>query len=355
MKPGCELLLRALRAPEDLPGLPAREWDLLIRLARRANLLARLAVLVESASVEAPPEVQPHLESARILAAHQRQVVRREVSRICRALQHVGCPVVLLKGAAYVMADLPPARGRLFGDVDILVPREALDEAEHALRRAGWTSQEYGAYDQRYYRRWMHELPPMRHVRRGTVVDVHHDILPPTGRLRTDPARIIAAARPLDEGSVIHVPIPEDLVLHSATHLFHDGELDQGLRDLVDLDLLIRHHGLGEAGWPRLRERVAELGLGRPLYHAAVQARRLLRTPMSEAVPEYLAAVAALPPTLAAVMGHLFERALAPDHRACDHWDTAFARWLLYVRSHALRMPMRLLLPHLLRKAWAGT
>jgi len=31
---------------------------------------------------------------------------------------------------------------------------------------------------------------------------------------------------------------------------------------------------------------------------------------------------------------------------------TGPARWLLYVRGHALRMPLHLVLPHLLRKAW---
>jgi hypothetical protein len=30
---------------------------------------------------------------------------------------------------------------------------------------------------------------------------------------------------------------------------------------------------------------------------------------------------------------------------------TGFARWLLYVRGHYRRMPLRLLVPHLVRKA----
>lgn len=34
--------------------------------------------------------------------------------------------VVLLKGAAHVMAGLPEVNGRAFGDVDILVPKRVL-------------------------------------------------------------------------------------------------------------------------------------------------------------------------------------------------------------------------------------
>jgi len=33
---------------------------------------------------------------------------------------------------------------------------------------------------------------------------------------------------------------------------------------------------------------------------------------------------------------------------------THASQYAMYVRSHYLRMPMRLLLPHLLRKAWMG-
>ena len=51
-------------------------------------------------------------------------------------------------------------------------------------------------------------------------------------------------------------------------------------------------------------------------------------------------------------MAWMLGLALQPDHPSCDSRWTGLARWLLYVRSHALRMPMRLLVPHLLRKSW---
>ncbi|RXL80730.1 hypothetical protein EO238_31730, partial [Citrobacter sp. AAK_AS5] len=81
--------------------------------------------------------------------------------------------IVVLKGAAYAMARLPVADGRIFGDVDILVPHETLADVESALMLAGWASIHRDPYDQRYYRMWMHEIPPMRHLHRGTVIDVH--------------------------------------------------------------------------------------------------------------------------------------------------------------------------------------
>jgi hypothetical protein len=47
----------------------------------------------------------------------------------------------------------------------------------------------------------------------------------------------------------------------------------------------------------------------------------------------------------------LFDRALAPMHPSCDDAFSVAARVALYLRGHWLRMPPRLLLPHLARKS----
>ena len=52
------------------------------------------------------------------------------------------------------------------------------------------------------------------------------------------------------------------------------------------------------------------------------------------------------------MMDSLFLRALNPAHPSCDDQWTGLARWLLYLRSHWLKMPLQLLMPHLARKAW---
>jgi hypothetical protein len=141
------------------------------------------------------------------------------------------------------------------------------------------------------------------------------------------------------------------MVLHSATHLFHEGEFDNGLRDLADLDGLLRHFGREPSFWAGLVPRAHELGLSRPLYYALRYARSLLETPVpAEVVDE---ARAGEPPgPLRPVLDFCFSRALRPTHSSCaDRW-TPLARKLLYVRSHWLRMPFPLLAVHLARKAF---
>jgi hypothetical protein len=234
-----ELLLQAIRDPTSAAGLGLADWNLLVRQGRRAGLLARLYILLDEQHVldKVPARVLPHLVSARIMAAAQERAIRWEVNRITKALTGIDdLPVILLKGAAYLMAGLPPARGRIFGDVDIMVPKKKLDVVERALFRHGWLAQPLDSYDDRYYREWSHELPPLRHIRRRTVLDVHHNILPETARLHPDPVKLIAAAQPLNGDDSLRSLAPADMVLHSAAHLLNEGEFENGLRDLVDLD-----------------------------------------------------------------------------------------------------------------------
>ncbi len=348
-----DLLVEALVSPGNCARYDLPQWDLLIRQARRSDLMATLALRVIAAGVfeRLPRRPRLHLESARRLARRHREIVRWDVQCLSEELAGLDLPIVLLKGAAYVMADLPPAQGRLFSDVDILVPQERLAEVETVLLAKGWAFSKLDAYDQRYYRQWMHELPPMHHTRRHSSLDVHHNILPSTAVVTPDASLLLAAACPIEGAPRLRVLAPEDMVLHSAAHLFFDGELEHGLRDLVDLDALFRHFAGQEDFFVHLLARAEQFGLGRPLYYAAHYCRMILATPLPGA---FLQALSAHAPV--GIRGHVMRaclrRALRPDHVSCRDRLTGLARWLLYVRAHALRMPLRLLLPHLARKAW---
>jgi hypothetical protein len=350
------LLVDALVRPESVRTLALRDWDLLIRQARHANLMGRLAARLAAKGLLSglPHQPRAHLDAALTVAQRQRQAVEWEVNRILQALEGVPAPVVLLKGAAYVLQGNPAAEGRTFSDVDILVPREQLEAAELALKMHGWITTHHSEYDQRYYRQWMHELPPMQHMSRQTVVDLHHGILPETARLRPDPRKLVDAAVALEgHGPRLKVLSPVDMVLHSATHLFHEGEFDHGLRDLTDLDALLRHFAAGdEQFWTRLVERAKQLDLAPPLHYALRYAKAILDTPVSAAVLQ--TAAAGGPGWLKGkFMDSLFARAFAPRHPSCDGWWTRPALWLLFVRSHWLKMPLPLLVPHLLHQAFA--
>jgi hypothetical protein len=206
-------------------------------------------------------------------------------------------------------------------------------------------------YDERYYRRWMHEIPPMQHLRRATVIDVHHAILPETARYFPDPELLRSTVERVTGMPDVSVLSETDRILHSATHLFHDGELPHGLRDLTDLDLLLREAAAHPGFWTRLTERAVQLQLQRSLFYAVRYTQYFLATPVPEPVMRALDS-AAPQPALLKLMDAIFSRALAPQHASCDDRWSGLARFAAYVRAHWLRMPLHLLLPHLFHKAF---
>lgn len=346
-------LIDAIRFPQRLPGTPLRDWDSILRLAKRANLIGRLAEGVHHQGVmdELPMQVQTHLQSARVLTSHQRQAIAWEARHITQALKPIGVPLVLLKGAAYAVADLSAARGRLFGDVDVLLPKASLNQAEAALMMHGWASGDGDPYDERYYRRWMHELPPMAHRKRGTVIDVHHNILPLTARHSPCAGLLLHASVPVPE-TQFRVLSPCDMVIHSATHLFHEGELQNGLRDLFDLDALLNEFSERQPGfWRELAERAKVLGLAWPLHLALRYAKAILGTDVPESACESIADTAEIGPVSQWLFDAMYLRAFKPDHPLCSDFPTDVARSAIYLRSHHLRMPVGLLAVHLGRKS----
>jgi hypothetical protein len=342
----------AIREPERTAAWTLTDWEVVVRLARRLRLLARLAQSLDAAGLlERVPE------APRCHLAAEWQVSRFRTAALVWALQCIhstlgspSYPCVLLKGAAYEGQGLPIAHGRLPSDVDVLVPRAHLDAFQRALVADGWQEAVLDAHDQRYYREYSHELPPMRHPLHTIELDVHHDILPPVASTRVDIALMIERVQP-SVWPGWQVLQPTDQVLHSAAHLFLDSQARDRLRDLIDLDGLLRHFGGGRrAFFDELVARAGELGLTRPLALAVHFCVEWLDTPIPSPVrqglkPHLPSGVQRwwLMPTLAALLWPAHPDEAPPRSQRV-------AATLFLARYHAERMPLRLLVPHLLHK-----
>jgi len=231
------------------------------------------------------------------------------------------------------------------------VEKPVIELIEQMLLNQNWQSMKVDDYDQQYYRQWMHEIPPLRHILRAIEVDIHHTIIPPISQLKPDPALLFHDAVGI-KGENFKVLSPCDMVLHSAVHLFFDSDLSNKLRDLVDLDQLLRHF---YAQYPDFLEdllaRAAVLGLQRPIYYTLRYSQHFLNTPLSNDQWQIVKAIA--PPLIIRwLMDLLVPLALLPEHPDRPSKLVSLARWLLYVRSHWLKMPVYLLVTHLPRKAY---
>jgi hypothetical protein len=338
------LLVRTLRTPASFDTLSEHQISRLVDAAQDARLVGWFLTLIDARPrTNLPAWLLQNIENQRALASEYVRAIRWETNRIHHALTTACVPWVLLKGAAYVAASLPPGRARRVADIDVLVPFDRLGDAEQALREAEWESGALDPYDDRYYRHWMHELPPMRHRTRRSIVDLHHAILPLTSRLKPPTPRLLERAVRAGEA---HVLCPSHMVLHAAAHLFHDGEVTGAIRDVVDVDGLLREFGREPAFWSDFVTEAGALGLQRPAYYAVRYARRLMSTPVPDDAAREIATWGPSAP-VERVMDGLVERALP----GASGSGARLAALGLYVRSHWLRMPPVMLTRHLLHQA----
>ena len=109
---GGTLLLDAVRSVHSLVDLSSSEWDLLLRLAHRNRLLGRLAERLEADGLldRIPAKAGEILHSAQVSVLHRHQQMRWELDRIAWALSKTDIRAIALKGAAYLLCDLPLAR-----------------------------------------------------------------------------------------------------------------------------------------------------------------------------------------------------------------------------------------------------
>ncbi len=319
------LLAALLKTPANAGAIDRNRWNGIVAAARAERLLATLAYRLEGLAL--PAEVEGIFVDARFDAEREKRVALWEADRAAAALEPLGIPVILLKGAAYVAAGLGAGQGRMIGDLDILLPRDRLDEAEQALLDAGWEWVKADPYDDAYYRQWMHELPPLIHRERDRMIDVHHTILPLTARPRPDAAAMVADR--VELGGGLSVLSPEDRVCHAVAHLLADGDMAGGLRNLWDIRCLLSDIEDGD----QLDRRAALHGLGREV----ARARRLC---------DHLFGDGGRAPSLA-------DRFFIARLLSTDAWGRNGRKLLgqgFYIRSHWLRMPPMMLARHLLTK-----
>ena len=338
---GATLLLRVLGDRGHLRDLTASDWDVLLPAADEARLLGRLAIDASRMGLTSalPDWARDRLTSAQVRGDAYQRDVRWEIDCIQRALRPVGVEPVFLKGAAYIAAGLPCGLGRVLADVDILVAEDELERVESALIDQGWAFGALEAYDERYYREWMHELPPLTHLERGTILDVHHRILPRTGRRQPSTARLLEHSVAVDG---LRLLSPEHMVLHAAAHLFQDGELESPVRELVDIAELLAVGLRGNDFITRLGREADALDLGRALFYGVRYASKYLQ---GAAVDVELASDGRWRPS----RHQLQLMDILIDSIVVDRGGPA--GFLMYVRANWLKMPPALFFSHLSGKA----
>ncbi|MDH4106818.1 MAG: nucleotidyltransferase family protein [Gammaproteobacteria bacterium] len=342
-----ELICGLIREPSLLLQLGDTECDMALRLARRAKLLGYLGARLfdQPGYAKLPFAARDQLESALAVAHARARIARWEMNRIARALSDIDVPLVALKGCAYLLKNLPNVPGRNFADVDLLVPEQDLARVESALVQRGWRGAPLSAHDQKFYRLWTHEIPPLVHTDREVEVDIHFRILPRRGRLTPPAEPLLESAQPVD-GSPFKVLSDVDMVLHAMAHLMVSDDLADSLRDLVDVHLLFGFFARADATfWKRFCDRAGALGLVHPAWYSLRYCQGWLGTELPAAAEEALTGFRPNP-AARVLMDLLVPEALFPSDPDRQALKTAMCRWLLAARASWIRLPPHLWIWH---------
>ena len=329
-------LINLLRHPESSAQLAEGDWNAIVLAARQNQLLGALAAqLPSSPGSDAVPEaVKRHLHLELLTAQRRSESALWELGVIRQTIS-ADVDLVVLKGCAYVAAADANHAGRIFSDLDVLVDRRHLQRVETELIGGGWKPGKVNAYDDVYYRNWMHEVPPMEHVRRHTVLDLHHAINPPVADNPINSAMLLARKVEISPGLFVLAPL--DRVIHCAIHLIQEGEPKKLLRDLYDLHQLLEQHCVEKPDLQRLLTRSRELGVGHLVSAAVGAAGRLFAVPTGVMPSTALQRCMVIAAQNAHVSG------------SAAGWMAGTA---VLIHSHWIKMPLRLLVPHLCRKSF---
>lgn len=339
------ILISILKDPTKMLSLSVEKWNELLQEGKISNLAGRLAADAEAHDItgELPLKVQNLFKSFRYSSISSTRMIKWEMNRVARALKGSGEKVILLKGAAYIEKALKCTSGRISIDLDILVAKNRIDFAEEKFITGGWKHQVENDYDQKFYREYSHELPPMVHPDRQISIDVHHSILPVTSRVYPDMAKLMDDAVLQHRGFYVFSDV--DIILHSVIHQFQDGEVRSSLRNLLEQHDMFEEFGKQPDFWNTLVPRAAELGFTRALFYAMRYCKMIMGTDIPEQAIKEISAYAPNAVTRA-VMDYMVPGVISPTIGA-----TGLRRWLsmngLYIRSHWLRMPPMLLAKHL--------
>ena len=237
------LMLDFFAAPERfIQQASAAQWTQFLQQARQHGLSARFYYLLQRKGLlaQVPQQVQQHGLSAARYAEKQQQALFSELQQLEPLFAEAEYPCLLLKGAAYRCRALPVSYGRLFADIDMLVPAAQLRLTRDKLFFYGFHEVGLSDYDRAYYLNWSHQNPPLQHYQRGTVIDLHHHIYPTASARKIDISPIFSHAEALP-GSAFKLPKSAHLFIHAAVHLFYQEETHKLQKDLIDLnDLLLQ-------------------------------------------------------------------------------------------------------------------
>lgn len=345
-----KLLFNLLLHPNKGLTLSLEVWQDTIFVLREAKLLASLyhAAKRNGCYNEYPDFAKRHLFSAQVYAARQAQQIRFESAELLRLFEQIKVEAIFLKGAGYTLRDSLNSQGRVCSDIDVLVKKTDLSKAESHLKANRWQSEQLNDYDEKYYREWAHEVPPLFQINRATVLDMHHNVYLPISGRSPNIDLFLSATQATQNGCLVFSPATS--IMHSIIHLFTNEDSSSWLRDLLDITLLIQEYDS-----PALWQEIIDLGQQTDFQFEVYSCFKALEHYSDLALPEIAQQFMQcyLPSKGQTwLLKHAILPAFAIEHSSVLTRKIRWAKTIVYYRGHWMKMPLGVLAKHFVIKSF---
>lgn len=233
-----------------LAELNERDWSELNRIAAMHRLQPLLHAR-HGSNPRLPDAIAATWRAAYRTAAITALAQQADLARTAKVLAAGGFAPVALKGAWLARYAYGEAAQRPMRDIDLLVPRDHVLDAFSALLEAGYQQLEPAELPLEAIVQLDKHMPPLCSPG-GTVIELHHRLWEPDGRLEhatpaVDEAAILGRAISAADG--LRYLAPLDLLTHLIVHAVYSHRLDCGPLLLPDIALLLH---AAPIDWPQL-------------------------------------------------------------------------------------------------------
>lgn len=265
LQPGLDRLLTILNRntviEEYLASLSREDWEAIEAAAHVQGLTLLLHDRLAGATPFVPGAVHVNLHSAYLKATARNMVMLHHAAAMLKALRGRGLEVIVLKGLYLAETVHAGIGSRIFDDIDLLLHRSDLPTALEEMQRMGYELSTW--YDPSDPNPDLKHIPPL--VKQDApIVELHWTILEEEEPFTIDVEGLWARSVPADIAGVDARRLRvEDLILHLSLHLTYQHRLAAGVRNMYDIDAVIRKGGVD---WTCLLTTTREWGAERVVW-----------------------------------------------------------------------------------------
>jgi hypothetical protein len=275
------------------------QWDYLIDLAKFHKVIPLLAQTLNRVCPDlVPKSTLQQLQTLVYANTCQNLFLTQELLHILKLFEQRGIPAISFKGPTLALAAYGSLSLRQIGDLDLLLPKDAIKPAQALLIAEGYQLTDNYGWEFHFTRRDGH-----------VHIDLHQEIAPSFYKLPFDFQQLRSRTKPISIGgkTVSHLQ-PEDLLLLLSLVWFRDCTYLNShfsLHLLSDVDALLRNHTSLDWNW--ILNQALSQGCDRILKLMLLSAQTLLGTDLPPAALDSLQSKPLSPSLIQSVKSRLFE------------------------------------------------